>query len=303
MRIGPDRDPLLATWQTGLGRVSAWTSDASLTWSQQWADWDGYVQFWGRLVKSTFQAGDTAGAAQAQVSNGVLTVSVEGGSNFPDGSEGVAIVAGPDGQRFEVPLDRVGGNRFEAAVPATRPGTYAVGVSVTDDSEVVLTSSTLASESYPREYAPGTADLALMSLLSTTSGGRGEIDPAAAWDARGLDPGVRRIALAGPFLVLAALLWPLAVALSRLSLRGATWSGARAGVASARRRVRSSLPRLGVPDPDNAPAPSRTAPGASARTPSRATDPPPTGRTATMSELLARKREREQAAGQRHDDD
>ena len=37
LRIGPDRDPLLARWQAGLGRVTSWTSDAT-NWSARWAD-------------------------------------------------------------------------------------------------------------------------------------------------------------------------------------------------------------------------------------------------------------------------
>ncbi len=305
LRIGPDRDPLLAGWQAGLGRVASWTSDASDSWSQQWANWDGYVDFWSRVVKSTFQQGDSAGAAQAQVVDGRLRITVEGSSNFPDGAVATATVAGPDGQRFEVPLDRVGSDQFEAEMPATRTGTYAVGVNVTKDGRTVLASSTLASESYPAEYSPGQSDNELMARLSTESGGRGEIQPTQAWDTEGLTSGFRRLALAGPFLLLAALLWPLAVALSRLSLRGATVAGARSGLATAGRRVRTSLPRLGSLDPHHAPVERRAGTPPSTPTSTR----PPTGdapdavsatkpaqgkQTAAVNELLARKRARQQ---------
>jgi uncharacterized membrane protein len=313
LRIGPDRDPLLATWQAGLGRVSSWTSDASRSWSQQWADWDGYVDFWSRLTKSTFQAGDSAGAAQAQVRNGQLVVSVEGAANFPDGAKGTAVVSGPDGQRFEVTLDRVGGERFEATIPATRSGTYAVGTNVVDaDGRVVLASSTLASESYPAEYAPGQADQQLMADISAAAGGRGEIEATQAFDAEGLRAGVRRIGLTGPFLLAAALLWPIAVALSRLSLRGATMAGARAGVVTAARRVRAAMPKLGTTDPHNAPAPPRgtppptvdSAPAKVRTTPAKEPAPAgaPSSQTERMNELLARKRQRQQG-GQPGGDD
>ena len=321
LRIGPDRDPLLATWQAGLGRVTSWTSDASLAWSKNWAGWDGYVDFWGRVVKDTFQQGDTAGAAQATIRNGRLVVNVEGSANFPDGAQATATVAGPDGQRYEVPLDRTGGDSFEGTLPATRNGTYAVGVNVTADGTTVLASSTLASESYPAEYAPGDADASLMDQLSTISGGRGEIEPTAAFDTAGLRAGSTRMALVGPFLLLAALLWPIAVALSRLSLRGATVAGARSVLSTAGRRVRASLPRLVAPDPSNTPtrrpptarsAPARSVPVQSAPAqpapamsePAPAPPParpapakPAAGQTATVNELLARKRQRQQGGG------
>ena len=308
LRIGPDRDPLLASWQAGLGRVTSWTSDAGEAWGQRWAGWTGYVDFWSRVVKSTFQQGDSAGAAQAQVANGRLRITVEGASNFPDGSVAVATVAGPDGQRFEVPLTRVGGNEFEAELPANRTGTYAVGVHVTSDGETVLASSTLASESYPAEYSPGQADAALMNRISITTGGRGAISPDQSWDAEGLSAGLRRVALAGPFLLLAALLWPLAVALSRLSLRGATAAGARAGASNVLRRARRALPRLGSLDPhhtDSTPkgsglsSPARPAasapPSAPAALAARPGGKEPAGKqTAAVNELLARKRARQQ---------
>jgi len=291
LRIGPDRDPLLATWQAGLGRATSWTSDASDVWSQQWAGWDGYVDFWSRVVKSTFQQGDTAGAAQAQVAGGRMTISVESGSNFPDGAVAIATVAGPDGQRYEVPLNRVGADRFEAQLPALRAGTYAVGVNVTNDGETILAASTLANESYPAEYAVGESDAALLAGLSTTTEGRGEIEPERAWDTAGLTAGFRNVALAGPFLLLAALLWPIAVALSRLSLRGATLAGAAAGLATARQRVRASIPRL-ASDPNNAPAGPASRPRRTAAQP-RKSAKPAGKQTASVNELLAKKRARQ----------
>jgi hypothetical protein len=233
------------------------------------------------------------------VANGRLHITVEGSNNFPDGATATATIAGPDGQRYEVPLDRVGSTQFEAEMPAARSGTYAVGVNVTSEGETVLASSTLASESYPAEYAPGASDDALMARVSSESGGRGEITAEQAWDRDGLAAGFRRLALAGPFLLFAALLWPIAVALSRLSLRGATVAGARSGVAAAGRRLRGAVPRLGAPDPDNAPAPSTAAPRSKPTTPRAA---PPTTKadgsavgkqTAAVNELLAKKRARQ----------
>ena len=254
MRIGPDADPLLATWQAGLGTVTSWTSDAS-AWAAKWSTWDGYVDFWARLVKQTFPSGDTAGAAQASLSDGKLTVTVTGDGSFPDGSTAVANVAGPDGQRIQVPLERAGGDSFSAEVPAPRTGSYAVGVQVTDGSSTVLAASTLASESYPAEYVPGVADQALMTRFSTLTNGRGEIEANQTFVGAGLKPGVLRWDLRGPLLLLATLLWPLAVALSRLSLRGADLAtSAGAGARRAARRLRDLVPRLAPPDPDNRPA-------------------------------------------------
>lgn len=46
-------DPLLASWQYGLGRVVSFTSDASGRWAQDWLDWEGFPTFWIQAVAAT----------------------------------------------------------------------------------------------------------------------------------------------------------------------------------------------------------------------------------------------------------
>lgn len=257
LRIGPDRDPLLATWQAGLGRVTSWTSDAAAGWSQNWAGWDGYVPFWSDVVKDTFLAGDQAGAAQAGLVGGQLTISVDAPTAFPDGATATARVAGPDGQRLEVPLERVDADTFAAEVPAARAGSYAVGVTVEAGGRSVLTATTLANESYPAEYEPGGPDDAALLRLSAAAGGRGAIEPAAAFDRADLEAGVRRFDLRGPLLLAATLLWPIAVAVSRLSLRGASVAGAARSTRRVAGRLRRLATRLVPHDPRSHPTPTR----------------------------------------------
>ncbi len=56
LRIGPDQDPLLVSWNVGLGRATSWTSDGGERWAASWASWAGYVDFWSTVVKDTFPA-------------------------------------------------------------------------------------------------------------------------------------------------------------------------------------------------------------------------------------------------------
>jgi hypothetical protein len=168
-------------------------------------------------------------------------------------------VSGPDGQSIELQLERTAAERFEGSADAPRPGTYAVGATVRgDDGAVTLSSSTLASNSYPPEFVPGDADAEFLARLAATTGGR-EIVAGDVWDSEGLASGTRSMALLGPLMLLAALLWPVAVLLSRISVRGATVAGAiagsRAAIGRAGRRVRDAVPTIGGLDPDNAPAP------------------------------------------------
>ncbi len=120
------------------------------------------------------------------------------------------------------------------------------------------------------------------------------------WDAEGLSAGTRPVRLLVPLLLAAALLWPMAVLLSRISVRGATVAGAVAGSAAAvrglGRRVRDAVPSIGGLDPDNAPPPPSPPPRQRRRR--HAADVPrsPTEEASpcsSLDELLARKRRRQ----------
>lgn len=288
LRIGPDRDPLLSTWQAGLGTVSSWTSDAN-DWTALWSGWDGYVDFMTTMVKDTLAAGDDAGAVQGRLADGRLTIMVESTEAFPEGAAATATVTGPDGQTMAVGLERVDDARFRAVVDAPRAGTYAVSAVVSDRAgEQLLASSNLVSNSYPAEFVPGSSDRATLERIALTTGGRLDPGPAAVWDRAGLADASRPVEILGWLLLAAALLWPLAVVLSRLSLRGASLAGATAATGArlralaTPRRDAENLPGVRRPRPPSPDAPplsspeSSAAPSASTPESSPAASPKPT---------------------------
>lgn len=245
LRLGPEADPLLASWQVGLGRATSWTSDLD-RWGQLWASWDGFVDFWAGVVKDTYPTNEEAGAIRAAVDGDVLRIEVESLDDFPDGSSGTARVVRPDGEVDEVVLTRGPGNRFSGEVEVTGAGSYAVGATVRSGDRVSVAGSTLATRSYGAEYVPGEIDIDLLDAVSARTAGRGAIEPSAAFDAADLDAGRRRHSLAPWLLLAAALLWPVLVALSRLSLRAAgVTTTARTASATLGRRLRASVPRVG----------------------------------------------------------
>lgn len=246
LRIGPDQDPLLTSWNVGLGRVTSWTSDQGDRWGQTWASWDGFVDFWSGLVKDTFPRSGTGGGVSSRIEDGMLHIAVVADDAFPEGSAATARISGPDGQPRDVRLERTAGDTFAAQVPVTDAGSYAVAATVSDEtsSEPVMTGTALASLSYSAEYEPGDGDPALLARVSERTGGRGEIDAAQAFDRDGLRPGRSRIPLAGWLLLAAALLWPVAVATSRLALAGSAARQVRYAGATAVWWLRERLPAL-----------------------------------------------------------
>ena len=219
LQVSEFADPLLASWRVGLGKVTSWTSDGGDKWAAAWASWDGYADFWSNLVRETFPlAGAEGQRVDARIADEKMTIVLEGAEAWEAGTDPVARVSYPDGTSDEVRLDRVSDFEFTATVPARQGGTYAVGTSVNNaDGETVVLSA-IASRSFAAEYLPGEADRDLMTSISSSSGGRGEITAAQAFDPEGLESGVTERTFRWWYLLAAALLWPLDVALRRLRL-------------------------------------------------------------------------------------
>jgi Putative glutamine amidotransferase len=235
LEIGELADPLLATWRVGLGRATAWTSDGGERWASDWASWDGFADFWSAVVRDTFPLSGSGGeTVDATISGGLLTITLDSSDPWAPGTNPVASVGYPDGTSEQVRLERKSDLEFEAAAPARQTGVYAVGVGFEGSDEQAAVLSTTATRSFPAEYLPGQADPELLEGLSAATGGRGEITAAQAFDGSDLPPGSRPISLRWLFLLLAALLWPLDVALRRLRLSRGERSG-RQGPATATR--------------------------------------------------------------------
>ncbi|MBI1337474.1 MAG: VWA domain-containing protein [Phycisphaera sp.] len=144
--LGPEGEPLFAHWQVGLGRTAAFTSDATNRWASQWLSWDGYADFWARIVRaiarpSTSRAFDLASTIQ----NNQLNLRLDATSSLDQGktSSGsfqnfldiVGTVIRPDGSTQRVTLKQTGPGVYETSVPAFDTGNYMVSLFAIDRSQ------------------------------------------------------------------------------------------------------------------------------------------------------------------------
>ncbi|HSK22861.1 MAG TPA: VWA domain-containing protein [Egicoccus sp.] len=313
LRIGDERDPLLATWQAGLGTVAAWTSDASPRWSAPWSGWDGARDLWGALVRSTLP-GDEAGAfdVRADVTADGLEVRVESAEPLAGDVSATALVVDPDGTRREVPLTRTDLAAFAATLPAGGDGVHAVTVVLERGGTEMARRTVTAVRSYPAEYAAsgGSAE-ATAALVGDL--GRYDPDPSLAFATESTTPGSTPRDLTGWLLLLALLTLPVDVGLRRLRLeRGdlrrllrpatrvaADRSTGVTAVADARREQRDAArtgpaatpARPTPPAPASDAAPPRT--GGPAPPPRDGPPPPPSDGSGASRLLDARRRARD----------
>ncbi len=234
LQIGQS-DPLMATWQRGLGRVTAWTSDATTRWSANWVDWNGYVDFWGELVRDVLPAGRD-NPPSVRVDGGVLRVQLSD-PNLSDDATAVARVRLPDGETVAIPLSRTGIDTFAGETRAASAGAYWVAVTVDSPDGSGYTSGSGAVSSYQEEFAFREADPSLGGDLASVTGGRLDPEATALFDEAPVQ-GSAQLPI-WPWLVAAALaLFMIDVALRRLVLGEGDIEDWRMGVTSERKRER-----------------------------------------------------------------
>jgi len=222
--LTPTGEPVLATWQAGLGRVGAFTSDAS-RWAAEWTNWPGYRRFWLQLARQTARdSTGRAGELMTRLEGDRLTVRYEAidSSGTPvDALVVPATIFRPDGSRQQLQLAQVGPGTYEAAGEMSVPGTGVVVVSPrriggggAGQAVVGGLPPRVVGVVRPRgaELRAAASDDRLLTELASRTGGRvlSIDDPAAAnlWDRTGIAPRQTRLPL-WPFVapVLAALVY------------------------------------------------------------------------------------------------
>lgn len=180
----PWHDPLLATWQYGLGRALAFTSDAGVRWASDWTGWDGFTRFWGQALRWTMTTGRTdklEARVQAEGEQARLIVDArDDDGNFLNGLTLQARVVSLQQETAELTLRQSAPGRYEALFTPAEEGAWFLniqGEGLVDGANRQLTQTAGWVRSYSPEYDSGAggtrgADRALLRNLSALTGGR-----------------------------------------------------------------------------------------------------------------------------------
>ncbi len=121
-------DPILSSWQVGLGRAVAFTSGMWRKWGPEWVSWPGFSKLWTQTIRYVARVGNPAeleiekaikgGEARISVSAEHLPLNVQGSISLS------GQIINPDFSVTSLDLQRTAAGRFEAVFPVEAPGTY-----------------------------------------------------------------------------------------------------------------------------------------------------------------------------------
>ncbi len=239
-------DPLLAQWQYGLGRSVAWTSDTTGRWAKDWIGWPGFSRFFSQLVSWTFPGEETGGIeARFETKAGKTTLHVEsvGADGSPrDFYSTTATIVGPSLTPVQATLPQIAPGVYETTLGELDPGAYAIRLTQTKPGSSPLGRTVGLVAPTAAEYRTIGPNQPLLAAIRSATGGKVTDDPAAVW--------LHDLARTSTFtdlwpalLVLAMLLWPLDIALRRVSVGRRELAAARGWVRALPARGRRAAPR------------------------------------------------------------
>ena len=220
--VGGYNDPILASWQYGLGRVVAWTSDATTRWSRDWTGWEGFQRFWSQAIRSTIVEG-TGNSLETRVEarNGHSVLVVEARDEngaFINSLSLDASVIDPRLAAQEVRLRQVAPGRYEAEFTPTREGAYFIRVAGAgaDESSGGVAQTTGWVLSYSPEYRLRETNTTLLEDIAALTGGRDVTGQPATVFRHDIREERAATALWPYLLLLAVFLLPMDIAVRRV---------------------------------------------------------------------------------------
>lgn len=168
------KDPILATWQYGLGRSAAFTSDCKSRWSARWLPWADYPKFWAQVVRSTMRKSASKDfQTTVDVSGGtgrVVVDAVDDKGSFLNFIKFAGSVVGPDFKSRPLTIEQTGPGRYEAGFEAKEVGNYVVNVARRGKDQGAETNVT--NIPYPPEYKDITRNTPLLKRLASETSGK-----------------------------------------------------------------------------------------------------------------------------------
>lgn len=220
--MAPDKSPILATYNYGLGKTVAFTSDMDGLWSKDWLAWDKNALIW-RNVLSEIVNRDIEGSYQisSDYKNGKAEVKIE----FSDIAKAVysslrGSITNKDGDVIDVDFKLIEPGVYTAEFEAAKAGVYLANLKAEDGASFIGAVKVPYSDEYRLLENGGMSPEELISI----SGGRILTRPEEVYEGSLVDV-KSEVEISRLLMYLALLLFLLELSIRMTGVRLPKWLG------------------------------------------------------------------------------
>lgn len=169
-------DPVLAHWQSELGKTVAFTSGYWPVWGQHWSSWSGYAKFWAQIVRWTMRQDapanfDTYTRVEGDKARIVIDA-LDQDAGYLNNLVQRGRIIGPDNREVPAVFRQTGPGKYEAEFDVDRAGQYLANIQVFDGAKSLGAIRTGVTVPFSPEYRDLTPHEAVLRQIAQISGGR-----------------------------------------------------------------------------------------------------------------------------------
>ena len=220
-----EEDPVLASWQYGLGRTVAWTPDAQGIWTYDWMNWEDSGRFWKNTVSWLVQQNMSQGytvESDIEGREGSITVKAQDDA-FMTANDVKGTLIGPDGAKQDIELLPGAPGEYKGSFSNLKSGVYIADITLSGNDGRSERISTGLIMPYSAEYdlLEGSNET-LLQKIAYEGGGRMLDDPSRVFKSE-LPPVTGKVDPTHMLYIVVFALFIIDVALKRLNLRFDLW--------------------------------------------------------------------------------
>lgn len=209
-------DPVLSTWQYGLGRTVAWNSDGNNEWTARYATWDKYPMLWSNIIQYVISDTELGEDNLELVKDGNTVVVTYEAKDYDRDTEVSAVVTDEEGNSEEISLNATRPGVFEAKLDVSEIGIYNISVRKYSGGELTKNYNTAYACQYSPEYQFSEAGTDLSAFVRQVGGT--EISLADNIWAEDRNAVQRRVSLTVPLLIFVLFLFFFDIVIRRFSI-------------------------------------------------------------------------------------
>lgn len=145
-------EPILTTWQYGIGKAVAFTSDGQNQWTKEYANWDKYAEIWKNIFDYvvTEVESDQEIVEVSQGADGA-TIKYET-KEYTNETKVNVVYTDENGNTKELTLDATAPGKYQGEVPLEETGIYGLSIQKEENGQVVSTKTKAVAKQYSKEY-------------------------------------------------------------------------------------------------------------------------------------------------------